>query len=241
MQSQVMQESATHSVEEERSRNGLVIERAIYGVLRVERLPHTAPDVSADADRAIDGDSSQFSRGARGVLHRMRSRCTHYWRAFSRWLLADRDDEELADGERSGGRSRRVEATSAHWRLHPSARQLLSGAPLPITSLIARPPAQATPASAFTTSEPSDNDNAGVVDVTTALRSLVRDSRLELPEGSRKSELIGFFDATPPFGLSEPGRRQRWLAIRYRWRAHEFEVLVGDREGLVLPRNPQDD
>ena len=241
-----MQEWVTRSVEEERSRNGLVIERAIYGLLRVERIP--VADLAAASAGSAGGDASLSARGARGVLSRLRSRFALLWAAFSQWLLSDEDEE----GERSGDGRRRVqravEATSAHWRLHPSTRSLLSGAPLAITSLIATsglPPAQTAsrrPHSASTaTPEASESDNSGVLDVTTALRSLVRDSRLVLAEGVRKCELIGFLDPAPPFGMSAPGRKRRWLAIRYRWRTSEYEMLVGDREGLVLPHNPNGD
>ena len=240
-----MREWATRSVEEERSRNGLVIERAIYGLLLVERIP--VADLAAASAGSADGDASLSVRGARGVLSRLRSRFAQLWAAFSQWMLSDEDEEE-----RSGDGSRRVqramEATSAHWRLHPSTRSLLSGAPLAITSLIATsglPPAQTasrTPHSASTsTPEASESDYSGVLDVTTALRSLVRDSRLVLAEGVRKCELLGFLDPAPPFGMSAPGRKRRWLAIRYRWLTSEYEMLVGDREGLALPQNPNGD
>ena len=189
---------------------------------------------------------SQCSWRARCSRSRLRSRFAQLCTAFSQWMLSDDNEEDERSGDGSRRVQRAVEATSAHWRLHPSTRSLLSGAPLAITSLIATsglrpPPAQTAsrrPQSASAaTPEALESDNTGVLDVTTALRSLVRDSRLVLAEGVRKCELMGFLDPAPPFGMSAPGRKRRWLAIRYRWRTSEYEMLVGDREGLVLPHN----
>ncbi|KAJ1673242.1 hypothetical protein EV182_005628, partial [Spiromyces aspiralis] len=65
------------------------------------------------------------------------------------------------------------------------------------------------------------------VDVTIPLQSLVTDSKLVLPGGISKSQLIGFYD--PSFG------KPKKLVVEYTFRDQRHVVTVEDRDPLALP------
>lgn len=67
-----------------------------------------------------------------------------------------------------------------------------------------------------------------VADVTVAVAALVEDEgRLYIPEGLRKSNLLGFWDPKPG--------RTKWLVVRYMYGGREVTRAVGGRGELRLP------
>jgi DnaJ family protein C protein 11 len=76
---------------------------------------------------------------------------------------------------------------------------------------------------------PDEDEHGGpmVIDVTVPLQSLVQDSRVTIPGGRSKCDLLGFYD--PCIGESKK------LRIRYLFRERLHEVTVTDRETLRIP------
>lgn len=102
---------------------------------------------------------------------------------------------------------------------------LLDGQPVP-------PPSGQQPAAAAASSSinlgPSWASPEDVADVTVALAALVDDDgSLHVPEGLRKSRLLGFWDPRP--------RRTKCLFVRYMFRGQERVREVMGRDELVLP------
>jgi DnaJ family protein C protein 11 len=87
-------------------------------------------------------------------------------------------------------------------------------------------------ASAFTDRgirHPEEDEHGGpmVIDVTIPLQSMTQDSRVTIPGGRSKSDLLGFYD--PCIGESKK------LRIRYLFREKVHEVTVTDKEVLRIP------
>jgi DnaJ family protein C protein 11 len=87
-------------------------------------------------------------------------------------------------------------------------------------------------ASAFTDRgirHPDEDENGGpmVIDVTIPLQSMVQDSRVMIPGGRTKSDLLGFYD--PCIGESKK------IRIRYLFSEKVHEVTVTDKETLRIP------
>jgi DnaJ family protein C protein 11 len=87
-------------------------------------------------------------------------------------------------------------------------------------------------ASAFTDRgirHPDENENGGpmVIDVTVPLQALVQDSKVTIPGGRSKFDLLGFYD--PCIG---EGKK---LRIRYLFKDKLHEVTVTDREAVRIP------
>lgn len=83
-------------------------------------------------------------------------------------------------------------------------------------------------AASKTWSEPAAPEWSDVADVTVAVAALVDDGgRLDIPEGLRKSRLLGFWDP-------KPGRTKH-LVVRYVYAGREGIKAVIGREGLRLP------
>jgi len=76
---------------------------------------------------------------------------------------------------------------------------------------------------------PDEDEHGGpmVIDVTIAIQSLVQDSRVTIPGGRSKFDLLGFYD--PCIGESKK------LRIRYLFREKLHEVTLGDKEALRIP------
>jgi len=71
---------------------------------------------------------------------------------------------------------------------------------------------------------------AAAVDVTVPVQCLVEDSgRLSLQEAT-KAELAGFYDPAP-------ADEEKQLLVRYLYQSRVHQVVVGDSEGLRLPKN----
>ncbi|KAK0656567.1 hypothetical protein B0T16DRAFT_319534 [Cercophora newfieldiana] len=66
-----------------------------------------------------------------------------------------------------------------------------------------------------------------IADVTIAVAALVDGGKLVIPEGMRKSRLLGFWDPAP--------MSTKVLRVRYAWEGREGIVEVGGREELRLP------
>lgn len=71
---------------------------------------------------------------------------------------------------------------------------------------------------------PSDE----VADVTVAVAALVDNGRLYIPQGLRKSRLLGFWDPAP--------LDSKVLSVRYLYRGKEYSVEAAGKEELLLPR-----
>ena len=87
-------------------------------------------------------------------------------------------------------------------------------------------------ASAFTDRgirHPEEDEHGGpmVIDVTIPLQSMTQDSRVTIPGGRSKADLLGFYD--PCIGESKK------LRIRYLFREKVHEVTVTDKEVLRIP------
>jgi len=87
-------------------------------------------------------------------------------------------------------------------------------------------------ASAFTDRgirHPEEDQHGGpmVIDVTIPIQALVQDSKVTIPGGRSKSDLLGFYD--PCIG---EGKK---LRIRYLFKEKLHEVTVTDREVLRIP------
>lgn len=66
-----------------------------------------------------------------------------------------------------------------------------------------------------------------VADVTVAVAALVDNGRLHIPQGLRKSRLLGFWDPAP--------LESKVLSVRYLYRGKEYSVEVAGKEELRLP------
>lgn len=76
----------------------------------------------------------------------------------------------------------------------------------------------------------ADEDEHGgptVIDVTVPLQALVTDSRVTIPGGRSKCDLLGFYD--PCLGESKK------LRVRYTFKDVLHEVTVGDKDVLRIP------
>lgn len=87
-------------------------------------------------------------------------------------------------------------------------------------------------ASAFTDRgirHPEEDEHGGplVIDVTVPLQALVQDSKVTIPGGRGKFDLLGFYD--PCIGESKK------LRVRYLYKEVLHEVTVGDKEVLRIP------
>jgi DnaJ family protein C protein 11 len=87
-------------------------------------------------------------------------------------------------------------------------------------------------ASAFTDKgiqHPDEDEHGGpmIIDVTVPLQVLVQDSRVTIPGGRGKYDLLGFYD--PCIG---EGKK---LRIKYMFKDVLHEVTVGDRDSLRIP------
>lgn len=76
---------------------------------------------------------------------------------------------------------------------------------------------------------PDENEKGGpmVIDVTVPLQVLVQDSRVTIPGGRGKFDLLGFYDPC----IGEPKK----LRIRYMFKDVLHEVTVGDKDLLRIP------
>jgi DnaJ family protein C protein 11 len=65
------------------------------------------------------------------------------------------------------------------------------------------------------------------VDVTLPLQYMVQNSQLQVPSGTTKSALIGFYDPVPD--------EEKWIEVIYLYRHNTQRVLVSDHEALRMP------
>ena len=81
-----------------------------------------------------------------------------------------------------------------------------------------------------------------VIDVTIPVQCLVEEGgKLTLYEGGSKTDLAGFFDPCAPTTVEmirqqEEKDPERHLLIRYLFQNFEHQVIVGDSEGVKLPK-----
>lgn len=81
-----------------------------------------------------------------------------------------------------------------------------------------------------------------IIDVTVPIQCLVEDgSKLNLYEGGSKTDLAGFYDPCAPTTLEmilqqEDKEPEKHLLIRYLYQNYEHQVIVGDSEGIKLPK-----
>ncbi|RCI06439.1 hypothetical protein CU098_002663, partial [Rhizopus stolonifer] len=72
-----------------------------------------------------------------------------------------------------------------------------------------------------------DDNEEGVIDVTIVIQTLVHESRLTIPGGHSKSNILGFYD--PCLG------EKKKLLVQYRFRHRLHQVTVEDTAALICP------
>jgi len=82
-------------------------------------------------------------------------------------------------------------------------------------------------AAEFEMEDADDEELSCRVDVTLPLQYMVQNSQLQIPSGTTKSALIGFYDPIPD--------EEKWIEVVYLYKHKTHRVLVADHDSLRMP------